>query len=43
MWVVESQIHQQYLFSLCSTIPLRYVLQCTDANSPEKKDQVLKT
>ena len=38
----DSQIHQQYLYSLCSTMPLQYVAT-SDVNRPEKKDQVLKT
>ena len=37
----ESQTHQQYLYKLCSTMPLQ---QCTtDTNGHEKKDQVLKS
>ena len=25
VWVADSQIHQQYLCSLCSTMPLQYI------------------
>ena len=42
MWVVESQIHQQYyLCSLYSTMPLQYVLLVL--KGLKKKDQVLIT
>ena len=37
----ESQIHQQYSCSLCSTVPLQYVL-LYNANRPEKKDHTVK-
>ena len=35
-------MHQQYLCSLCSTMPLQYNYYTANANGPEKTDQVLK-
>ena len=35
----RDQIHQQYLCTLCNTIPLH--MYYTDADRPEKKDQLL--
>ena len=41
MWVVEPNILAIFVYSLCSTI--HPITICTsDANRPEKKDQVLK-
>ena len=38
VWMVESQIHQQYSCSLCSTVHLQYV-RTTDANSTRPKEK----
>ena len=38
--MADSQTHQQYLCSLCSTMPLQYILVML--TGLKKKDQVLK-
>ena len=41
VWVAESQIHQQYLYSLCSTMPLQYVLlMLTGLKTQHKSSQL---
>ena len=41
MWMEENQVHQQYSCSLCSTVPIQYVLLMLTALGGEKKDQLL--